>query len=324
MLTKFASAAMLLLVVEAKKYLSGEVRTWETFQYGKFKTRMQASTQKGTTSTFFLYWDGPNWTKEGWNEIGIEIVPTQPSPFSTNTFQAWGAQNQQYVNGFNPGNGWHEYEIEWTPEHIIWRINGNDVRRLDNTPDVQFINKPMTLMMSFWPPEFSSWGAGLNDNDMPFYTFYDYVEVYNYNQDTKGFDLRWRDDFYGYDTSRWHVSEGGSFDANACTWAQKQAYSDGSVLVIKMEKNYGSNSEPDYHGDEFLHAEAHHGVGYHGVDYQEDVHHSDVHHTDAFHPVQAHHGVTHHAGVHHDAYHGGAHLGGTHLGGAHHGYAHHG
>ena len=92
-MTKFVSASLILLTIEAKRCLSGELRTIETFQYGKFKTRMQSSDQMGTTSSFFLYWNGPNWTKEGWNEIDIEIVPTQQNPFSTNTFSAWGSQN---------------------------------------------------------------------------------------------------------------------------------------------------------------------------------------------------------------------------------------
>ena len=77
----------------------------------------------------------------------------------------------------------------------------------------------MSLMMSFWAPEFSSWGEGLDYSEMPIYTLYDYVEVSRYNPDSKSFELAWRDDFYGLDTSRWHVSDHGSFDANACSWS---------------------------------------------------------------------------------------------------------
>lgn len=67
------------------KYRSGEVKTYETFKYGKFETRMLPSSAKGTVSSFFTYWDGPNWYEAGWNEIDVEVVPTMTdNGFSTN------------------------------------------------------------------------------------------------------------------------------------------------------------------------------------------------------------------------------------------------
>jgi len=87
-------------------------------------------------ASFFLFWDGPGWDANQWNEIDVEIVPTQPNSFSTNTIAQWQAQNQAYIDGFNPAEEWHEYEIEWAPDHIIWRLDGNEVRALYNTSDV--------------------------------------------------------------------------------------------------------------------------------------------------------------------------------------------
>ena len=228
---------------EAGAYRSGEVRTYENFQYGLFKTRIQGSGQKGTVGSFFLFWDGPGWSANEWNEIDVEIVPTQPSAFSTNTFQHYQQQDQKYIDGFNPGTDWHEYEVEWTPEHIIWRLDGNEVRSLYGTPDVNFMNKHQILMMNFWTPTFSSWGAGLDDRSMPWYTRYDYVEVYTYNWSTKGFDFHWRDDFDYYDTSRWHVKEGWGFNDNSSNFFQSNCYTENGALVIKMEKNYGADLE---------------------------------------------------------------------------------
>ena len=70
------------------KYYSGEVKTKETYQYGKFRTSMQSQNHYGTVASFFTYWDGPNWNVGGWNEIDVEIVPSVQgwgqSPFSTN------------------------------------------------------------------------------------------------------------------------------------------------------------------------------------------------------------------------------------------------
>jgi hypothetical protein len=74
--------------------------------------------------------------------------------------------------------------------------------------------------MSFWTP---GWAADHleDDSSMPWYTRYEYVEVYDYkglNVETgeDEFELRFRDDFDGdsIDTDRWnfgrHINEGSS------------------------------------------------------------------------------------------------------------------
>lgn len=63
-------------VVSAQTYRAGELKTWQTFQYGRFETRVKAQWAPGTVQSFFLYWDGPNWSEAQWNEIDVEIVPS--------------------------------------------------------------------------------------------------------------------------------------------------------------------------------------------------------------------------------------------------------
>ena len=36
--------------------------------------------------------------------------------------------------------------------------------------------------MNFWTPTFEAWGKGFKAEDMPWYTLYDYVEVFTYNE----------------------------------------------------------------------------------------------------------------------------------------------
>ena len=73
-------------------YKSGEVRSHETFKYGKFVARIQTANKKGTCTSFFTYWTGTEfepWSLAGWNEIDVEIVPTVSStPYSTNIIYA--------------------------------------------------------------------------------------------------------------------------------------------------------------------------------------------------------------------------------------------
>ena len=67
-------------------YRSGEVKTTETFTYGRFSTRIQGSGKPGTVGSFFAHLNGSNWTQDedALNEIDLEIVPSMyDSPLIT-------------------------------------------------------------------------------------------------------------------------------------------------------------------------------------------------------------------------------------------------
>ena len=70
------SIAFLIASALATDNISGEIKTIKTYTYGKFKTSMWAPDVYGTVSSFFTYWNGPNWYDGGWNEIDVEIVPS--------------------------------------------------------------------------------------------------------------------------------------------------------------------------------------------------------------------------------------------------------
>ena len=79
------SIVALLASMVSANYRSGEVKTYETFTYGRFTVRLQGADKFGTVGSFFTYWTGPNWSQEGWNEIDVEIVPSMTAhPFSAN------------------------------------------------------------------------------------------------------------------------------------------------------------------------------------------------------------------------------------------------
>ena len=49
---------------------------------------------------------------------------------------------------------------------------------------------------------------------MPWQAVYDFVEAYDYNSETGGFELAWRDDFDGtsLDTSKWSAANNVGWD----------------------------------------------------------------------------------------------------------------
>ena len=224
-------------LTSANSYRSGEVKTLETFTYGRFTTRMQGSDKQGTVGSFFTYWTGPGWTQEGWNEIDVELVPSvKENPFSLNVIWEWQQQVQNYNADFQPGSDWNEYVVEWAPTYVQWELNGALVRRDENTDDVLFLTKNCHLMMNFWTPTWSPWGDNLDDSDMPWYTRYDYVKVEKYNVETESFDFYWQDDFDSFDSKRWLKSELWTFGGNSSTFYVNQVYTEDGALVLKMEK----------------------------------------------------------------------------------------
>ena len=237
---KFVVSMLATIAVAAANFKSGSVSTYEKFTYGKFVTRMKAPDRKGTVASFFTYWDGPDFTPGGWNELNMSVVASaEDNPVSTNVIFGDGnvkVEDHDYVHPFNPHNDWHIYEMEWTPHYISFVIDGTEVRHLDakNVEAVRWINKAQSLRMNFWTPTFESWGEGFAPMDMPWYVLYDYVEVFVYNQYKNEFELHWRDDFDAFDSGRWHKASGG-FEANSSSFHPANVYTEHGNLVIKME-----------------------------------------------------------------------------------------
>ena len=253
---KFAIAlvAAVSAFAEAAEFKSGAVTGFEKFTYGKFVTRMRAPDKKGTVSSFFTYWNGPDFYPGGWNELDIEIVPSvSKNPFSMNVIFGDGHSKREthdYKAGFDPKTDWHIYEMAWTPDFIAWSIDYKEVRRIDKSdPSIKLTDKPQSVMMNFWTPTFKSWAQGFDAKDMPWDVEYDYVETYVYNTETKGFDFNWRDNFNTFDTSRWHKSDNTTFDANSTTFRASQAFIKEGKLVLRMEPDHAK----DLHGAERYH-----------------------------------------------------------------------
>ena len=292
---KFATCVIALAGVAQANYLSGEVRSQEWFTYGKFVAKMQNPGKMGTVQSFFTY-TAQDWP-HGWNEIDVEVVPSvTDNPFSMNIIWRDGAQDHDYATGFHPGTDWFTYSVEWTPDYVSWYVNDKLVRKTEGTEDVHFLDMPTQLMMNFWTPCWSPWNDYFDDAEMPWYAKYDYVEVYDYDVNSKEFSLRWKDDFNTWDAKKWYASDNWGFENNSSLFMSSQVYVEDGSLVLKMDYNDG-------HAREFP---AHHEVTHHEKPLHEDPHHVEAHHdAKAAHVVDDHKAtVAHHqAVVEHEAAH---------------------
>lgn len=120
-----------------------EIRSWQSFTYGKFVTRLQPSTIAGADSSFFLY-TGTAGTSNHF-EIDIEFINSGRT-LHTNVWTA-GRQNYQQ---FSVATGWRTIGFEWRPTYVRW-FNVSDsgaeteIRRVNTN-----ISAPMRLMLNHW------------------------------------------------------------------------------------------------------------------------------------------------------------------------------
>ena len=284
---KFALSLVSVIGLAQANYKSGSVQTNEQFTYGKFKAHMKAPDRKGTVCSFYTFWDGPDFYANGWNEIDMNIVPSQQNPLSTSAVYGNGSgkkEDQAYARGKAIADEWHTYEMEWTPDHISYSVDGQEIRRLTNEHHeaVNFMHKAQHLKMNFWTSEFHGWGDSLDPVDMPWYLLIDWVEVYNYNPFTHAFDFHWRDDFNLFDQTRWEKNSG-TFEGSSTMFYPTNVSTYGGNLVLKMEP------AGIYHPLEHDHYPSHLGFAHHEHEYGALIHHAipdidlpkDYHHSTA-------------------------------------------
>lgn len=131
----------------------GEVRTRQSFTYGKFVTRLQPSYLQGSNTSIFLY-TGTAGTSSHY-EIDIEFLHGG-SVIHTNV---WRAGQQNYVQ-YNTTNGWRTIGFEWRPTFIRWfHVNANGSESEFRRVNVN-ISTPMRLMMNHWVGNNSANAAG--------------------------------------------------------------------------------------------------------------------------------------------------------------------
>jgi beta-glucanase (GH16 family) len=149
-----------------------EIRTWQSFTYGKFVVRLQPGTIAGADSSFFLY-TGTAGTRSH-NEIDIEFI-NGGRTLHTNVWNA----DVQNVQQFAVRTGWRTIGFEWRPTYVRW-FNVSDsgaeteFRRVSTS-----ISAPMRLMLNHWVGDNStsarSFLGQYNGGGGPAY--YDWVKV---------------------------------------------------------------------------------------------------------------------------------------------------
>ncbi len=225
-------AASLTQIIYSKNYWSGEVRTKESYSYGRIETRMRSASASGVTSTIFTY----NILSSTYNEIDIEIMGKDNNEVQYTTFtpDEKGVNFRQALN-FNPHAAFHVHAIEWTPDYVAWYVDGYEIHR-DNSDRIRTLGLSQAIMMNFWMPNSVEWAGTFDDRSLPLYAMYDWVKFYDYTPGVNNnFTLRWTDNFSTFDNSRW-VKSNSTFGSNLCDFKAQNVLIKDGYLILCMTK----------------------------------------------------------------------------------------
>ena len=73
------------------------------------------------------------------------------------------------------GKDFHDFEIKWSRNAIIFMIDGKESHKFDNPAVMKELAHPMSVHMNYWISESVSWVGRFDPSSLPLSTFYDSV-----------------------------------------------------------------------------------------------------------------------------------------------------
>ncbi|TCS41123.1 glycoside hydrolase family 16 protein [Reinekea marinisedimentorum] len=215
-----------------------ELYSLDTVLYGKFVFRMKMQSEPGVVSSFFTY-DNQSWQGKGipWREIDFETIGIRPDLLQTNIITgdlSSRVTTEHEAEVENIGD-YHTYTLEWTPDAVIWKVDGVAVRTelaANSQQVIDLRDTPQTYRSNIWISDVPEWVGEIDLSHLPLYQAIDWMEYYSYSKDA-GFALQWRDDFDSFDHSRW-AKGNWTFDTNRVTFAPENLQVINGELVFAL------------------------------------------------------------------------------------------
>ncbi|MFN6944515.1 MAG: family 16 glycosylhydrolase [Cytophagaceae bacterium] len=226
----------------SKKFKGAEVRTFETYTYGKFEVRMKAAKGSGMLCSFFTFYDEPDFP-QNWNEIDIEFLGKLDDQVQFNSIIGHHTMNEhKHKLGFNHYDDFHLYGFEWYPDSILWFVDGKKVYS-QSDDRIKNMNQHQKIMMNIW-----GWTGRWDEEILPVYAYYDFVKYYEYTPEkAETFTLKWVDEFKMLDESKWQKATH-TFKENTSDFVHENALVRDGYLILCLTKE----NETGYKGGKII------------------------------------------------------------------------
>lgn len=153
--------------------------------FGKISARVKAAPGRGVITLMYLQSDDLD-------EVDVELFGGAPHHFQSNFFIKGNVSNHERgrYHTFRRNQDEHFYEVEWTPDFILWLVDHEVVRKVHYNNGHGFPRLPMRLIFSLWAggDELNDvgtveWAGGsTNYAAVPFYMYVSEVSVEDYSR----------------------------------------------------------------------------------------------------------------------------------------------
>jgi len=154
-------------------------RTKHRFESGIFSAKIKtpAGNTSGLNCSFYLSSLEGDKTQD---EIDFEFLGKDKGIIQTNVYTV-GTGNREEIHqlGFDSSLEFHEYTIDWSPERILWLIDGAQVRKYEREGGA-YPTKPMFLYASVWNAGYidnGNWAGCYVGCDEPYLCTYKDVQI---------------------------------------------------------------------------------------------------------------------------------------------------
>jgi hypothetical protein len=126
-------------------YTSGAITTNLTYSYGYYEAECKVPNGFGFWPAFWMHMNG--------KEIDVLEIPGQssnpPVSFQTNVYGTdQSLNNSVSINTINLANSFHKFAVEWTPEQVVFYLDGIQVRSMTGPAGSLVPNEPMHSMFN--------------------------------------------------------------------------------------------------------------------------------------------------------------------------------
>lgn len=138
-----------------REFSAGAVASQDRYQYGSFSATLQPSNTPGLITGLFLHRNGPR------QEIDIEFLGKDTTMMLVNVFYNPGPEGTKLEYGyrgtptiidlgFDASLAPHAYEIEWMPDRISWKVDGDIVYERFVWGPTPIPDQPLEFNINLW------------------------------------------------------------------------------------------------------------------------------------------------------------------------------
>ena len=229
------------IYAQDKKYKGAELYSIgdNIYLYGKIEMRMKMVKGSGILSTFFTYKGGSEQPGTFWEEIDIEV-------FGKDEAKSWqsnvitdvpGANNIEEVHktsGYSLADDYHTYTLEWRPESVVWKLDGELVRIVTGEKAKDLTN-PQSFRFNLWAANIEEWVGPFQSKVLPVHQYVNWIKYYTWSETGFSEEPEWEDHFDYLDTSRWGLADW-TFDQNLVDFDPNNVTVKDGYLVLSLTK----------------------------------------------------------------------------------------